>query len=278
MIYSYSYTPWGGSAESNRTLHKRHMSWRSPTRGVDLPLAPFPTTPRRGDLPRLAPPSRTHAWSSEHVPAAAQASATGGGRTRGWKADRRRSAMPCVDPAAAHGLHRRRRHGRGRGRAGHRSSEPRGAGVEGEGRRRGRGGEERRGEGGRIRPPPWLGARRARIRPQPELATSIRASPAAPARRCARGGRAGEGRRRRRVQIRPAAEGPNPTGAGARRLDSSLAGCAYSPAHAGRASRGGEEAAEDPNPAGAGARLLDPHLAGRACSMARAGRASRPGR
>jgi len=29
------------------------------------------------------------------------------------------------------------------GRAGHRSTEPRGAGVEGEGRRRGRGGEER---------------------------------------------------------------------------------------------------------------------------------------
>ncbi|KAG2538291.1 hypothetical protein PVAP13_9NG411214 [Panicum virgatum] len=83
--------------------------------------------------------------------------------------------------------------GGGGGRAGHRSSEPRGAGVEGEGRRRGRGGEERRGEGGRIRQPPWLGARRARIRPQPELATSIRTSPAAPARWRARDGRAGRG-------------------------------------------------------------------------------------
>jgi len=80
--------------------------------------------------------------------------AAGGRKTMGWKVGRRRSADGAV------------RSWRGR---------------RGKTKRKG---EERR---GRIRPPPWLGARRARIRPPPKLAASIRACSLARAGRVSRG-------------------------------------------------------------------------------------------
>ena len=152
----------------------------NPTRTMELASGPFPAAPRlrskkkRRDL--LLRPTRTHgAWSlCRSNPTAAMVGR--GRRERGWRAGRR---SPQIRARSHEEL----------------------AWKGGKAKRKGR-----RREGGTIRLPPWLRAWRARIRPPPELAASICASPAAPARRCARGGRAGEGRRRRRARIRPALE------------------------------------------------------------------------